>query len=66
MSDEVNKREMSLEDLDKVAGGSKNEENEVVHTVLRAFKDAVQAGQHEAIRANGPLGSADSRSGFLP
>ena len=57
MTTDVNKSEMSLEQLADVAGGGRNIENPVVMTVILAFEKTVQAAQHEAIRANGPMGS---------
>ncbi len=50
--------EMSLDELAAVAGGAKNIQNPVVSTVIRAFEATVKDAQHEAIRANGPLGSS--------
>lgn len=57
MSKNQNDKEMDLEELAAVAGGSKNSDNEVVQTVIRAFNKTIHDAQHEAIRANGPLGS---------
>jgi hypothetical protein len=57
MSENQSDKEMNLEELATVAGGSKNGDNEVVKTVISAFNNRVHDAQHEAIRANGPLGS---------
>jgi hypothetical protein len=57
MITDANKSEMSSEELAAVAGGGRNIDNPVVSTVIRAFEATVKEAQHEAVRANGPMGS---------
>jgi len=53
--------EITIERLETVSGGSRNADNPFVKTALKAFDDAVKAGeaaQKEFFRANGPMGSS--------
>lgn len=53
--------ELLLDRLESVSGGSRNADNPFVKTTLKAFDDAVKAGEAaraEFFRANGPMGSS--------
>jgi len=49
MTTDVNKSEISMEELSDVAGGSKNMDNPVVQTVIDSFKKTVKTGQDAQI-----------------
>jgi hypothetical protein len=57
MTTDSKENEITLDELDRVAGGAKNADNPVVAEVLHAFGKAVEAGHKAAVRDNGPLGS---------
>jgi hypothetical protein len=72
MTEDTNSEsELSAEELDEVAGGSKNADNPIVKTVMGAFNDAKKAAEAARLKelarsSGGSLGSTTSSDSFRP